>query len=109
MMHNHIRMIYKVLDSAKGNVGEAERHVETAQCMKHEHRAIADWYIEMAKKHLEFNEKTHALIDEYCRELHDMAGDSELHAAMAASIHEYRAWINQETMEVRTMIELYSR
>ena len=56
-----------------------------------------------------FDERGDMMIDQMCRELGEAAGNSELLTAMKTHVHERRAWLAEETAEVRTMIEMFSK
>ena len=108
-MMTHIKMIHWALEVAEHNLEEAERYAKKAHGLKIRYRPAADWCVEMAKKHLEFNDKAAIMLDQLCKELHEAGGNSELWSAMKASVHEKREWLAEETAEVRMMLEKYDR
>lgn len=106
----HIKLIDWILGVEEGNVAEAEKYVKKAHRMKHENKGVADWCIEMARKHLDFNDnRGDMMLDDLCQKFNEVAGGTELHTAMRQHVHNKRAWIAEETAEVRTMIEMYGR
>ena len=108
-MMTHIKMIHWILGVAEKNVEEAERYADKAHMFKDEHKGAADWCVEMAKRHLEFNEKGCTMLTQLCREMEQSAGESELCKAMKAHVAEKRAHLARETAEVKLKLELYDR
>lgn len=108
-MMTHIKMIHWALDTAERNVDEAEKYAKKAHAMKHQYRPAADWCVEMARRHLDFNERASAMLDQLCRELHEAGGNTELWQAMKASVHEKREKLAEETLEVKMMLERYDK
>lgn len=108
-MLKHFKLIDRIMEISHGNIEEAEKYVKEAHRLRHDHRMMADWCIDMAKHHLNFNERGELLLDELCRELGEAAGNSELMSAMRTHVHDKRGWMAEETAEIRTMIEMYGR
>lgn len=108
-MVTHIKMIHWTLDVAEKNLEEAEKYARKAHGLKLQYRPAADWCIEMAKRHLEFNDRAAGMLDVLCRELHDAGGSTELWNAMKASVHEKREKLAEETAEVRMMLGMYDK
>lgn len=108
-MLNHIKMIDWILDVEEKNIEEAEKYVDKAHGMRHENKAAADWCVEMARKHLDFDDKGDMMLDNLCRELSEAAGNTELLGAMRQHVHNKRAWMAEKTAKIRTMIEMYGR
>lgn len=108
-MMTHIKMIHWALDVSERNLEEAEKYAKKAHGLKLQYRPAADWCVEMAKRHLEFNVSAAAMLDQLCKELHDAGGNAELWQAMKASVHEKRAWLAEETAEVRMMLDKYDK
>lgn len=105
----HIKMIHWALDVAERNLEEAAKYVKKAHGLKLQYRPAADWCMEMAKKHLEFNERAAAMLDQLCKELHEAGGGSELWQAMKAAVHEKREKLAEETAEVRAKMMMYEK
>ena len=105
----HTKMIYWLLDTAERNVEEAEKYAKRALGMRMQYRPAADWCVEMARRHLEFNDKSAAMLDQLCKELHDASGGAELYQAMRAGVHERREKIAEETAEVWMRLEKYEK
>ena len=105
----HIKMIHWALDVAERNLDEAEKYAKKAHGLRTQYRPAADWCVEMARRHLDFNERASAMLDQLCRELHEAGGNSELYQAMKASVHEKRERLAEETAEVKLMLEKYDK
>ena len=108
-MITHIKMIHWALDVAERNLDEAHKYAEKAHGLKTQYRPAADWCVDMAKRHLEFNEKAAVMLEQLCRELRDAGGQGELWQAMQASVHEKRERLAEETAEVKLMLEKYDK
>lgn len=108
-MITHIKMIHWALDVAERNLDEAEKYARKAHGLRMQYRPAADWCVEMARMHLQFNERAEAMLDQLCRELRDVGGNSELWQAMRASVHEKRERLAEETAEVKGMLERYDK
>ena len=108
-MMTHIKMIHWTLDVAERNLEEAAKYAKKAHGLKLQYRPASDWCIDMAKKHLEFNERAAALLDVLCKELHEAGGNTELWNAMKASVHEKREKLAEETADVRRMVGMYEK
>ena len=108
-MMTHIKMIHWALDVSERNVEEAEKYAKKACAMKLRYRPAADWCVDMARKHLEFNDKAAMMLDQLCKELHEAGGNSELWQAMKAYVHEKREWLAEETAEVKMMLGMYEK
>ena len=108
-MMTHIKMIHWALDVAERNLEEAEKYAKKAHGLKLQYRPAADWCVEMAKKHLEFNDKAAIMLDQLCKELHDAGGNADLWQAMKASVHEKREKMAEETTEIRMMLGMYDK
>lgn len=108
-MMTHIKMIHWALDVAERNLDEAERYAKKAHGLRLQYRPAADWCVEMARRHLDFNVKADMMLDQLCNELHSAGGNAELWQAMKASVHEKREWLAEETAEVRMMLSDYEK
>lgn len=108
-MMTHIKMIHWTLDVAERNLEEAAKYAKKAHGMKLQYRIGADWCVEMAKRHLEFNERATLMLDQLCKELHDSGGNTELWQAMKASVHEKREKMAEETADVKMMLTMYDK
>lgn len=105
----HIKTIMWILDVIKGNVDEAEKYAKKAHKMKAWNKETADWCCAMSKKHLEFNADGERLLERFCAELEQASGGDELMGAMKTMVHDKKAWIADETAEVKVMQEMYMR
>ena len=108
-MMTHIKMIHWILEIADKNIGEAERYADKAHMLKDEHRGAADWCVEMAKRHLEFNEKGCSMLTQLCREMEQNMGENELYKMMKTYVTETRAHLARETAEIKMKLEMYER
>jgi hypothetical protein len=105
----HIKTIMWVLDRMKSNVDEAESYIKKAHKTKAWSHEVADWCVAMSKKHMEFNAEGEKLLDRLCAELEQASGGGELMGAMKTMVHDKKAWIADETAEVKVMQEMYMR
>lgn len=103
-MMMHIKLIHWALEIEEHNLEEAEKYAKKAHALKLQHKQAADWCAEMAKKHVEFNEKANSLLDALCKELTEATGGGEISNAMKATISERRERIAEETAEVNSLI-----
>lgn len=108
-MMTHIKLIHWALDIEERNLDEAEKYAKKAHALKLQSRPAADWCVEMAKRHLEFNDKGSVMLDQLCRELAGASGNGEVASAMKASVHERREKIAEETAEVKMLLEMYDK
>ena len=108
-MMMHIKMLCWALDVACGNVGEAEKYAEKAHHFREQHKAAADWCAEMAKRHLEFNDKGASLMDQLCRELGETKIGGEMMEAFKAMVHEKRGHLAERTAKVKMSLGMYER
>lgn len=108
-MMTHIKMVHWILEIAGKNVEEAERYAKKAHLLRDEHRAAADWCVEMARRHLEFNEKGCTMLTQLCREMEQTMAENELYKMMKTYVTETRAHLAKETAEVKLLLEMYER
>ena len=105
-----MEMIYYIKKTAKTidhNVQEAERHIRKAHEMREECRMTADWYKEMAQKHLEFNTQGRAIYDRKMRDLIETEDAAEYLPGIKAAYNDWISDINEKTAEVMAMIQMY--
>ena len=100
----HLKRILWILDRMEANVEEAEHYVEMACHTRHHCQDTTEWCIEMAKRHLEFNTKGAALLDRHVAELSDKY-DGEMMGSVKTYIHERRAGIMEESVEIHVALE----
>jgi hypothetical protein len=105
----HIKTIIWILDKMQGNVEEAERYAKKGHKMKAWNRDLADWCMAMSKNHMEFNVDGERLLEHFCTELERTSGGGELMGAIKTMVHDKRAWIADESAEVKIMHEMYGR
>ena len=103
MLH-HLKRVMWILETMQGNIREAEKYIEMACHTKHHCQDTAEWCLEMAKRHLEFNSKGTALLDRHMAELSDKY-DGELMGSVKTYIHERRAGIMEESVEMHVALE----
>lgn len=101
---DRIRKIWKIID---GNLREARKYAEMALGCRDSHRQSADWYLAMAKSHIDFNAPAYPMIE---RMVSDMAEHNHelgpgVHAMYMARKEE---WM-EESAEIKAMIEMYGR
>lgn len=106
-MTTHIKLIYWALDVAERNLEEAERYVKKAHALRMQYKPAADWCIEMAKRHLDFNGTANVLLDGLCREMGDATGEGDIRGAIRAAINERRERLAEDTAEVKAKINVY--
>ena len=90
-----------------GNLDEAKRYAAMAHAAKDEQRQEADWYLEMARRHLEFNNAGLTLVDrmaaEYAQE-HAQEGPGVM------AMHRFRrAQWAKETAQIPAMVTGYGK
>lgn len=102
-----MKMIKKLTEEIKGNIREAEEKIMTAYKMRDVDKAVADWYKEMAVKHLAFNETGHSIVVRLIKETEETNKSNPLYAGMMAVYNEMHADIMAESAEVQGMIAAY--
>lgn len=105
-----MEMIIQIKKTAKAidhNVQEAERHIKKAHEMRETCRMSADWYKEMAHRHLEFNTQGRALYDRKMRDLMEAEEAAEYLPGIKAAYNDWISDINEKTAEVMAMIQMY--
>lgn len=105
-----MEMIHYIKKTAKAidhNVHEAEAHIRKAHEMRETCRMTADWYKEMANRHLEFNTQGRAIYDRKMRELVDTEEAAEYIPGIRAAYNDWISDINEKTAEVLVMIQMY--
>ena len=100
----HIKKTAKMMDQ---NVHEAEKHIKKAHEMRDTCRMTADWYKEMAHRHLEFNVQGRALYDRKMRDLIESEDAAEYLPGIKAAYNDWVSDINEKTAEVMAMIQMY--
>lgn len=106
-MMTHIKMIHWALDTAENNLEEAGKYAKLAHRLKMQYRPAADWCVEMAKKHLDFNVNASIMLDQLCKELYNAGGNGELWQAMKASVHEKRERLAEVAVEIKMSLGMY--
>lgn len=105
-----MEMIYYIKKTAKAiehNVQEAEQHIKKAHEMRETCRMTADWYKEMAQRHLEFNAQGRAIYDRNMRDLIEAQDAAEYVPGIKAAYNDWISDINEKTAEVMAMISMY--
>lgn len=108
-MMTHVKMIHWALGVEEKNLEEAERYAEKAHEFREEHKAAADWCVEMARKHIEFNEKGNSVLTQLCREMEPHMAGNSLHEPMKTAVTEKRGHLAREAARIRMMLEMYDR
>ena len=108
-MMTHIKMIHWALEIATKNLEEAEKYAHKAHGLRMQYKPASDWCAEMARKHLEFNDKASSMLDQLCKELGEAGGGSELWQSMRAYVHERREKIAEETAEVKVLLAMMDK
>lgn len=99
-----IRKIWKIID---GNLKEARRYAEMALGCRDSHRQSADWYLAMAKSHIDFNSPAFSMLERMVGEMAEH--NRELGPGVMAMYAARREEWMEETAEVKAMIEMYGR
>lgn len=105
-----MELLYRIKRTTKAidrNVHEAENHIRKAHELRDTCRMTADWYKEMAQRHLEFNNQGRALYDKQMRDLHDMPDAAEYMPGIKAAYGDWLSDISEKTAEVMAMIQMY--
>lgn len=102
-----MRMIKKLSDDIRENIHEAKEKIMTAYKLKDEDKAVADWYKEMAVKHIAFNEAGHSNVVRLIKAAEETHKSNPLYAGMLAVYNEMHAEIMAESAEVQGMIAAY--
>lgn len=102
-----IQQIKRTAKAIEHNVSEAEQHIRKAHAMREECRMSADWYKEMAQRHLEFNTQGRAIYDRKMRDLIETQDAAEYVPGIKAAYNDWICDINNKTAEVMAMISMY--
>lgn len=105
-----MELIYDIKKTAKAidhNVHEARQHIKKAHELREKCRMMADWYKEMAHRHLEFNTQGRAIYDRKMRDLLESQDAAEYIPGIKAAYNDWISDINEETAEVMAMITMY--
>ena len=102
-----MKLIKLLSDEIKHNIHEAEGKIEMAYKMRDVDKAVADWYKDMAVKHLAFNETGHSIVARLIKEAEEPNKSNPLYAGMMAVYNEMHADIMAESAEVQGMISAY--
>lgn len=96
-----------VLDIMWKNLMEADNYIDEAHKMKEECRHIADWYKEMAAKHMEFNSAGRSVYDRLKERLHEDHEHAEHHAGIVMILDRNLAKLNQHCAELKIKMSEY--
>ena len=96
-----------VAEKIEGNLDEAHRLIGKAYELRDTDKATADWYKDMAAKHLEFNTPGHAIVVKKIAEYDASGKNSPLAPGMKAMYNDKHAKLNKRTSEVQSMISTY--
>ena len=102
-----MKLIKRLSEEIKGNIHEAEEKIKIAYKLRDTDKAIADWYRDMAVKHLAFNETGHSNVVRLIKDAEDTHKSNPLYAGMLAVYNEMHADIMAESAEVQGMIAAY--
>ena len=102
-----LEYIKKAAKAMDHNLHEAETHIRKAYDMRDKCQMTADWYKDMAHRHLEFNTIGRAIYDRKMRELAEMPEAAEYLVGIKTAYNDWIGEINEKTAEVMTMIQMY--
>lgn len=98
-----------VLEILWGNAMEADRYAQMACEMKERCRGAADWYRDMATKHLEFNAAGRTLFDRMRDEMRTDAKHAA-HSEGALMVYEKQmAKLSRHCAQTRAMLDAYNK
>ncbi|MBP3411376.1 MAG: hypothetical protein J6M10_10325 [Clostridia bacterium] len=107
---DHKELMHEIRRIAKnlaGNVHEAKEYAEKAHRYRDVCKMQADWYRDMAAKHLEFNLSGRQLFDKFMR---DLAENPEAAQHLLGIRMAYEDWmrdIDEDTAKVQAMLAMY--
>ena len=96
-----------VLDVMWGNLMEADKYIRGAHELKDECRAMADWYKDMAMKHVEFNTAGKSIYERLKERMHEDHEHAEHHAGILMILDRNMAKLNHNCAEVKAKMEAY--
>ena len=102
-----MKLIKMLSEDIKENIHEAEEKIKMAYKMRDTDKAVADWYKDMAVKHLAFNETGHSIVVRLIKDAEEAHKANPLYAGMKAVYDEMHADIMAESAEVQGMIAAY--
>lgn len=102
-----IQRIKRTAKAIDHNVHEAEAHIQKAHELRDSCRMTADWYKEMAHRHLEFNNQGRTLYDKQMRDLAEAIDADTYLPGIKAAYNDWISDINEKTAEVMAMISMY--
>lgn len=102
-----MQMIKWAYEHVRDNVEEAMGYAHKAMTLKEDHRAAADWCIEMAKGHLAFNTAGRNVLDKMMRDIKDMPEHANIAPGLLAVYNDLYADVMRRTTEVQTLIGMY--
>lgn len=102
-----MKLIKMLSEDIKGNIHEAEEKIKTAYKMRDTDKAVADWYKDMAVKHLAFNDAGHSIVVRLIKDAEETNKSNPLYPGMLAVYNEMHAEIMSENAEVQGMIAAY--
>lgn len=102
-----MKMIKMLSEDIRGNIQEAEEKIKIAYKLRDTDKAVADWYKEMAVKHMAFNEAGHNNVVRLIKAAEEEHKTNPLYAGMLAVYNEMHADIMAESAEVQGMISAY--
>ena len=102
-----MKMIKMLSEDIRGNIHEAKEKIKTAYRLRDTDKAVADWYKDMAVKHMAFNETGHSIVTRIIKDSEETSKANPLYAGMIAVYNEMHAEIMAEAAEVQGMISAY--
>lgn len=102
-----MRMIKRLSDEMWGNIHEAKEKIMQAYKLRDEDKAIADWYKDMAKAHMDFNGVAHTQVKRLIDHAKEAMKDNPMTPGMLAVYNEMHADIMAAAAEVSAMISAY--
>lgn len=106
-IYGMIHRIEKIEAAIMENVTEARHHIECAHKLRDECRMSADWYRDMAVKHMEFNAKGRDVYEMLMRKLAEEPDAAQLFPGVKMAYGSWMNRINEETARVHAMIGMY--
>lgn len=95
------------MDVMWGNLMEADKYIREAHELKDECRTMADWYKDMALKHLEFNTGGKTVYERLKDQLKEDHEYTAHHEGIMMILDRQMAKLNHTCAEVKAKLEAY--
>lgn len=96
-----------VAEKIESNIEEAHRLISKAYELRETDKATADWFKDMAAKHLEFNTAGHTIVTKKIADYDASGKNSPLAPGMKAMYRDKHAKITRKAAEVQSMVSTY--